>query len=466
MTSMSLLRKIFAISAIACMVSALLIPATGQRIVRTRVKEDTAKASTPAPSAPAAAFIAGDVVVYRVGDTSAALSSAAAPAFLDEYTPAGALVQTIALPTAVSGSNRICTNAGSATSEEHMRLSTNTQFLVWGCYDAAVATATVASGAANRVIGRAGSNAVVDTSTFMTDGTGNIRSVASTNGTDFWVATSSSGTRFTTYGSTTTSTAVAGTPSNVRVMGIFAGQLYESSAVAPNIGVNTVGTGLPTTTGQTVTALNGGPGNTGTGPSPYSFAFLNANTLYVADDRATASGGGIEKWTLNAGTWTLATTFNGGLTSGVRSLTLRPNSLGQAVIFATTAEATTRLVTLVDDGLTTNFTALASAPAGANPTAFRSVAFAPLTPTAAGVTVSGRVMDSLGAGVRNARVTLQDQGGNVRSAVTNAFGYYTFQDVQSGGTYIVGAAARGYAFNQRVVQTFDALTDVNFTPNQ
>ena len=57
-----------------------------------------------------APFTFGNIVVVRVGDGAAALTNASTATFLDEYTPAGALVQSIALPTAASGSNQPFTN--------------------------------------------------------------------------------------------------------------------------------------------------------------------------------------------------------------------------------------------------------------------------------------------------------------------------------------------------------------------
>src|SRR5215831_12409885 len=59
----------------------------------------------------------GNLVVLRLGDGTGALSSAASAVFLDEKTTAGTAVQSLGLPTAVSGSNRILTESGSATSE-------------------------------------------------------------------------------------------------------------------------------------------------------------------------------------------------------------------------------------------------------------------------------------------------------------------------------------------------------------
>jgi hypothetical protein len=43
----------------------------------------------------AANFTAGNIVVYRVGDGTAALGSTATAVFLDEYTPSGTLVQSV-----------------------------------------------------------------------------------------------------------------------------------------------------------------------------------------------------------------------------------------------------------------------------------------------------------------------------------------------------------------------------------
>src|SRR5437016_14355127 len=102
----------------------------------------------------AGAFSAGDLVVVRVGTGSAALSSSATAAFLDEFTTLGGSVQTIALPTSGSGANQIFTLSGSATSEGFLTLSANAQYLTVGGYNNPVGTATITSGIGNRVVGR------------------------------------------------------------------------------------------------------------------------------------------------------------------------------------------------------------------------------------------------------------------------------------------------------------------------
>jgi hypothetical protein len=85
-------------------------------------------------------------------------------------------------------------------------------------------------------------------------------------------------------------------------------------------------------------------------------------------------------------------------------------------------------------------------------------------PTAAGVQVSGRVTNAAGTGIRNARVVMTDQNGVARTVITNAFGYYTFDDVTAGQAYIVGVEVRNMTFATRLVQVFDTLTDVDFSP--
>ena len=72
----------------------------------------------PVGAATPPAFTPGNIVVYRVGAGGAAtLVNTGNPIFLDEYTPAGALVQSLALPTTTSGSNHRLIASGTATSE-------------------------------------------------------------------------------------------------------------------------------------------------------------------------------------------------------------------------------------------------------------------------------------------------------------------------------------------------------------
>jgi hypothetical protein len=85
-----------------------------------------------------------------------------------------------------------------------------------------------------------------------------------------------------------------------------------------------------------------------------------------------------------------------------------------------------------------------------------------LPPTAAGVEVSGRVMTPDGRGLRNATVTMTDVQGVTRSAVSSSFGYYRFEGVPVGDSFVMNVNSRSFRFVPRVVQVLDTLTDVDF----
>nr|MDQ5837921.1 hypothetical protein [Acidobacteriota bacterium] len=139
-------------------------------------------AALAAPLAPSA-FNSGDLVVYRVGDGTAALGAGATAVFLDEYTTTGTLVQSVPMPTAVSGSNKRLTASGTATTEGYMTRSTDGRYLILAGYDANVGTRVTSSNSSsiNRVIGRVDASGTVDTTTALADNIspGNARGAAS-----------------------------------------------------------------------------------------------------------------------------------------------------------------------------------------------------------------------------------------------------------------------------------------------
>jgi hypothetical protein len=288
----------------------------------------------------AAAFTTGNLVVVQDGTGAAALNGNATAAFLNEYTVSGSSVQALPLPTTASGANGALTLSGTATSEGFLTLSANGQYLTLAGYNQAVGTASITASTGNRSVARIDLNGIIDTTTILNDSgsIGNVRSVVSDNGSGIWVASSSGGIRYTPFGSTAASTQISTAPVNTRVVNIYGNQLYLSSASAPYVGVATVGSGLPTTSGQTVTLLSGFP--TVAGPSTYDYVFADVNTIYVADDRATASGGGLQKWSFNGSSWALSYTLTAGLTAGLRGLTGVSDGSGNFLLYATTADGT------------------------------------------------------------------------------------------------------------------------------
>src|SRR5262245_21110772 len=120
-----------------------------------------------------AAFTPGDVVIYRVGDGASALVNTGVAVFLDEYSPSGTLVQSVAMPTTASGTQKQLISGGTATAEGLMTRSADGNYLVMMGYArdlggtgslASTSPATVA-----RVVGRVFADGTIDTSTALTD---------------------------------------------------------------------------------------------------------------------------------------------------------------------------------------------------------------------------------------------------------------------------------------------------------
>jgi hypothetical protein len=340
--------------------------------------------------AQAQSFTPGNIVVARVGDGSAALTSAATEVFLDEFSPDGTLVRSIGMPTpiSVSGNNHILTASGNVPTELNMTRSVDGHYLVLTGYSAAPGTRAVASSTSTdvtRVIGLIAADGSIDTSTSTGDGfnTVSIRAAATVDGTSFYSVGDNSGVLYQTFGSFMT-TQLNTAPASMRSINIVDGNLYASTDSNPYIGLNQVGTGLPDAVGQTVAVLPGFPATiSGASPGGFYFADLSANVpgvdvVYVADDRST--GGGIQKWSLVNNTWTLNGTIASSATAVVRGL----NGATTGATVSLVATSNTRLYVLADNAGYNAAPSIAALPtaiamAGTN-TAFRGLAFAPVAP--------------------------------------------------------------------------------------
>ena len=69
-----------------------------------------------------------------------------------------------------------------------------------------------------------------------------------------------------------------------------------------------------------------------------------------------------------------------------------------------------------------------------------------LSPTSATVSIGGRALTADGRAINNVRIFLTGAGGETRSAMTNPFGFYTFEDVPVGETYTLSATSKSYVF--------------------
>lgn len=331
------------------------------------------------------AFTPGNIVVVRIGDGAAPLSSAAQPVFLDEFSSlTGQLVQSKALPTTVSGSNRRLTLSGTATSEGALALSANKQFLCLAGYDTTVGTAGVSGIIVGKVAAIVSAGGNINTQTGIAAGSGfnsgNMRAAITNNGNEVWFAGSGSSNSGGTYyvpANTFTSspTKLSSTPSNTRTVNIYGGQLYISSASSGFYGVSQVGTGLPTTSGQTTSLLPGVNDS-----SNYAFVVFDANAneagndlIYVADDNT--SKGGIIKYSKVGGIW-----VNNGKIAASRSMRglALLNACGKIRGYVSSQDTIYTFTDLAGYNQPMNATLVPLVAKQAN-TVFRGIAFAPGT---------------------------------------------------------------------------------------
>jgi hypothetical protein len=259
------------------------------------------------------------LVVLRLGNGNAVNFGTAQPLFLDEYDvggPTATFVQTVPLPS--SGSFAV-TLPDSNSHDGLLNRSVDGQYLVFAGYRADAFTSDPSLNLASttpRVIARVSASGTVDTSTALTDSYHKtvVRAVVSDDGSRFWVAGDNADAHplYSTFGglryvaalganSTTNLSQVQDfspppTPDNVRSIGIFAGQLYESSGSDSSIGksVFEVGIGLPTTGSQTLKRLT----TDGASTNAFFLADLNeavpgVDTLYSS---TSAQGIGLHKY--------------------------------------------------------------------------------------------------------------------------------------------------------------------------
>ena len=254
-----------------------------------------------------AQFIPGNLVVLVAGDGTTTLSSAAAKITLKEISKTGSTsgLKSVVLPSSISGTNRRLVQSGSATSEGCLTLSEDSRYLTCVGYDTTVGTASVVSlTTPKRIIARIDSLGTVNSSTQTTSyGGNNIRGAVTSDGSTFWTTGANTGVVNISLGTTGAGTVVSSTITNTRWVNIMNGQLYVSSATGTYQSISAVGTGKPTNTGNSITALSGLPT---TGGNSFGFLFLDRSPsisgpdlLYVADQTL-----GILKYSFDGSTWT------------------------------------------------------------------------------------------------------------------------------------------------------------------
>ena len=425
----------------------------------------------------AATFTPGSIVAYRVGNGSAAVGAAADPVFLDEYSPNGTLLQSIALPTA-AGSAPLTNalTASSTGSEGLMMRSIDGTCLTLAGYASAVGTANVGTGTGLRDVAFVSAAGAIDTTTTL--GTSafsgsNVRGAVTDTCGHAWISGNGSakanyGVWYAVKGATTATQLV-----NVNAQGIAIsnGQLDASFSSST---FDTVGSGLPTAAGQSVAALSANIATT----NYRGIAFLalqagaQANdTLYLADNVNNI----IAKYSYTGGAWVAKGGLSTASISGVNTHGLMAANLGDgnvALYFTnskggiiykaidssgptgTLASSTPFTVFATASGQPANAvyyglaaspeaalpTAVPNAPTGANATAVTSTSFtANWTAPAAGAAVDYYVVDLSYNNFSTVAQTVLVPAGTPStsfSGLTNATAYYRVRAVND-----VGASA-------------------------
>lgn len=93
---------------------------------------------------------------------------------------------------------------------------------------------------------------------------------------------------------------------------------------------------------------------------------------------------------------------------------------------------------------------------------FSPFAIANFVPLSATVSVSGRVLAPDGRGIRNAVVNLTAPNGTTRTARTSAFGYYRFDEIETGQTYVFSVSSKRFQFAPQVVTITEDLSELDF----
>lgn len=274
-------------------------------------------------------FIPGNFVVVRIGSGAAPIIAGEAQVvFLDEYNPCGDLVRSIPMPVAVNGSNKRLTLPISTSdyTEGYISLSQDGSKLALAGYDADPGMAAVSattSTAVKRVIAVVDVNGNVNTTTALSAFSSQVVRAAVIDGSNIWVSGGSGGIMYTTLGATTHTQITTAT---ARALMVMDAQLYASST-SGSFRLTTVGSGLPTTSGQTMVNLPGTP----TTGSPYQFFIVNAGTgldvLYIADDNL------LRKYSLSGGSWVSNGTIG---TAGdkYRAVTGTLSASGHVILYA------------------------------------------------------------------------------------------------------------------------------------
>ena len=86
-----------------------------------------------------------------------------------------------------------------------------------------------------------------------------------------------------------------------------------------------------------------------------------------------------------------------------------------------------------------------------------------LIPLAATATISGQVTTADGQAIARTRISITDSNGETKFALTSSFGYYRFDEIRVGETYIIQPQNKRYQFAPQIITLNEDLEKLNFT---
>ena len=90
-----------------------------------------------------------------------------------------------------------------------------------------------------------------------------------------------------------------------------------------------------------------------------------------------------------------------------------------------------------------------------------------LGPSAAGVSIGGRVLNNSGNAISGALVSITNANGEQQIARTSPFGYYQFTEITAGQTYVLSVISKQYTFaSTHLITATEDITDADFFAEQ
>ena len=319
-----------------------------------------------------AQFVGGNLAVLRVGTGAESLVNNGNSLFIDQFTPTGGLVNSVTIPNTWPAGLIL---SGVAGSEGGLTRSLDHSVLILTGYNTNRASTSGSLSASTGAQVARGYATVDATGGYVLRqarsdifSANNPRCAAGDGTNSFWLAGGATGTLFLQPPAGAPVTLQSAVTSTRFVKAVNGNVYFNSQSGTAALYVLP---GLPAVPEAAVTVLA-----TGAASAPVAFDVKpDGSVIYIADQRTTATGGGIQKWINPGSGWTNVYTLTNNLGAAGAFGLVVDFSAPVPILYATSGDASTnRLVSFVDTNSAATGTIIARA--GANQV-FKALDFAP-----------------------------------------------------------------------------------------